>query len=380
MTEKRTDIFAGLLRLGACLLLLAAAAVGRTGRLLGRDIQPQPPAPEEAAETKPASPIRLAADGSMAVFSTDLAPDVRGYGGPVPVVVRIADGLVAGVMPIVPNDETPAFFDLLAAAGFWKAWNGLAPAVAVTSRVDAVTGATYSSTAAIANVRAALAAAVAKDAAPPTVGMLPSVKSLAALAVILAAAILPLVTGSRVARTVLLFLDIAVLGLWSGLFLSTARLVGWAGAGLPREAVGFAGAVALLAMAFLYPLFGRRSHYCLNVCPFGAAQELAGRIPARKWRLPPRLVRALTAFRRLLWGGLMLLLWTVPCASWLDWELFSAFAWRAAPPLALALAAVFLILSIFVPRPYCRFVCPTGTLFKLAESNQAEPDRKEPRP
>jgi polyferredoxin len=76
----------------------------------------------------------------------------------------------------------------------------------------------------------------------------------------------------------------------------------------------------------------------------------------------------------------MLLLWTVPCASWLDWELFSAFAWRAAPPLALALAAVFLILSIVVPRPYCRFVCPTGTLFKLAESNQAEPDRKEPRP
>ncbi|MDE6632216.1 MAG: 4Fe-4S binding protein, partial [Muribaculaceae bacterium] len=28
----------------------------------------------------------------------------------------------------------------------------------------------------------------------------------------------------------------------------------------------------------------------------------------------------------------------------------------------------FILLSIIVNRPYCRFVCPTGSLFKRAEN------------
>ncbi len=49
------------------------------------------------------------------------------------------------------------FFEMLEEAGLWNAWNGLPVSVAATARVDAVTSATYSSKAAIENVRAALA-------------------------------------------------------------------------------------------------------------------------------------------------------------------------------------------------------------------------------
>lgn len=192
----------------------------------------------------------------------------------------------------------------------------------------------------------------------------------AALFVLLLAAVVPLFTKSRVWRTVQLVLDLAVLGLWNGLFLSTARLVGWADGDLPGNAADLSAALLMLAMAFLYPLFGRPSHYCLHVCPFGAVQELAGRLPVAKWKMPPRLVRAIEAFRRALWAVLMLALWCGPFAGWMGWELFGAFAWRAVPPLLAGLALVFAALAVFVPRPYCRFVCPTGTLFKLAETNQ----------
>ena len=191
----------------------------------------------------------------------------------------------------------------------------------------------------------------------------------AALAVLLTAAVVPLCTKSRRWRTVQLALDVAVLGVWNGLFLSTARLVGWAGAGLPRAPADLAAALLLLAMAFLYPVFGRASHYCLHVCPFGAAQDLAGRLPVRKGRIPPALARGLTELRRMLWAALMLALWCGAWGRWMEWELFGAFAWRAVPPLVVALAVVFVVLSAFVPRAYCRFVCPTGTLFKIAESN-----------
>lgn len=199
--------------------------------------------------------------------------------------------------------------------------------------------------------------------------------NLCILAVLLLAAAVPLFTKSRRWRTVQLWLDVAVLGLWTGSFLSTARLLGWAGSGLPGGALEWAQALLLLSMAFLYPLFGRPSHYCLHACPFGAAQELAGRLPARKWSPPPGVIRALTAFRRGLWAALMLAAWCGAWSRWTEWELFGAFAWAAVPPLVVAFAVAFLVLAVFTPRPYCRFVCPTGTLLKLAEANQPETER-----
>ena len=363
MFKSAKNTLSHLLRTGVCLLLVAAAAVGRGGRIFGRDLGRRA---DNAANAKAA--ITTAEDGALVIDSSSLASDVSGYGGPVPVAVTIRDGIVAEVKPVLPNDETPLFFGTLDEAGLWRKWNGMPVEVAVTARVDAVTGATYSSNAAIANVRAALAAAAAFEVRS-NVGT-PKVRTVIAFLVILAAAVVPLVTRSRKVRTVLLALDIAVLGLWNGLFLSHARLIGWAGAGLHGTWADVDAALLLIAMACLYPLFGRPQHYCLQVCPFGAAQELAERIPARKWRLPPRLVRALTELRRLLWGALMLSLWTGLWAGWLDWELFAAFAFRAAPPLLLALAVAVLVLSVFVPRPYCRFACPTGTLFKLAEATE----------
>ena len=145
--------------------------------------------------------------------------------------------------------------------------------------------------------------------------------------------------------------------------------------GPPSGAADLAAALLLLAMAFLYPLFGRPQHYCLHVCPFGAAQELAGRLPVPKPALPPRAVRALTAFRRGLWIALMLATLSCAWSRWMEWELFGAFAWRAVPALVLVLAAACLVLAAFVPRPYCRFVCPTGTLLKLAEAKRSVPKK-----
>ena len=115
----------------------------------------------ESAESAPA-----AGAASVTIDSTGLAPGVTGFGGPVPVLVEVKDGVVASVSPKLPNDETPGFFKRLDEAGLWKAWDGLPVEVAATARVDAVTSATYSSEAAIANVRAALEAAAKAEKQP----------------------------------------------------------------------------------------------------------------------------------------------------------------------------------------------------------------------
>ena len=108
-----------------------------------------------------------AAPSVQIIDSTELASGVSGFGGPVPVEVEIRDGVVARVSPKLPNDETPAFFERLEAAGFWNSWDGLPVEEAVTARVDAVTSATYSSKAALAHVRAALASAAGLPAPAP---------------------------------------------------------------------------------------------------------------------------------------------------------------------------------------------------------------------
>ena len=123
---------------------------------------------EFAESALPAACATGAAAGkaSITVDSTDLAPGITGFGGPVPVTVELTNGVVARVAPKLPNDETPGFFKRLDEAGLWKAWDGLPVEVAATARVDAVTSATYSSEAAIANVRAALEAAAEAEKQP----------------------------------------------------------------------------------------------------------------------------------------------------------------------------------------------------------------------
>ena len=112
---------------------------------------------ESSVDEGEPSPTGCAAN--VMVDSTGLVPGVTGFGGPVPVTVELTNGVVARVAPKLPNDETPVFFARLEAAGLWQAWDGLPAEVAATARVDAVTSATYSSEAAIANVRAALESA-----------------------------------------------------------------------------------------------------------------------------------------------------------------------------------------------------------------------------
>ena len=81
-------------------------------------------------------------------------------------------------------------------------------------------------------------------------------------------------------------------------------------------------------------------------------------------------VKRLTFFRKALWMVLMLLMLVGVGFDWMDYEIFAAFIITSASTVVLLLACLFFILSVFVPRPYCRFVCPTGTLFKVAQDSK----------
>ncbi len=361
-----------LLSLVVVMLVLSAAAILRDGRIFGHDLRQTHAAVVSVAQGS--DTLEVQPDGTFVVNTCVLAKDVQGYGGPVPLKIHIdKDGRLTAI-EAEPNAESPSFFDH--AKELFSRWQGKTIDEAMAEDVDAVSGATFSSKAIIRNVQRGLAYAkqhgladggkgAQKESAERTVATGWTLGSIVALIAVLLGAIVPLFTNNRRLHLVQLVVNVVVLGLWTGTFVSYTLFLRLFAGGVSLSAIGtLAAPLLMLIVALLYPLAGKSGHYCAHVCPFGSAQELAGKLSRRKLRITPRVLRVLTALRNLLWGVLMALLLTGTCTAWIDYELFTAFIYSSASVWVIVLAVLFLVLSVWVPRPYCRFVCPTGALMK----------------
>ncbi len=358
--------------------MLSIAAMNRDNKLFGYYFGETDK--QSAAVAVNNDTLSVQPDGSFIVNTKLLAKDVQGYGGPVPLRIHVSkDGVVAAI-EAEPNAETPDFFNQ--AKLLLTRWQGktVDVAMAETDKVDAVSGATFSSNAIIANMQRGLAyanrhTAQSKAADDASGAILEgsgsssasgwTVGGIAALIVVLLGAIVPLFYKSRRWHTVQLVLNVVVLGLCTGTFVSFTLLMRLFSGGLSLAAIAtLAAPLLMVVVALFYPLAGKPGHYCAHVCPFGSAQELAGKLTRRKLRVPVRLNKALNMFRTVLWAVLMVLLLTGTWAAWIDYELFTAFLYSSASVWVVVLAVMFLVLSVWVPRPYCRYVCPTGTLLR----------------
>ncbi len=348
-----------------CLILICTVAVRRDGTLLGHPLTAEA-TPQESSVTYTApvttDTLCFLDDGTLQVTTKPLSTDVIGFAGPVPLQISIKDNHIADIQ-VMDNDETPSFLER--AQTLLDAWKGKSIEEAETLEVDVVSGATFTSRALIENVRLGVAYATQHDAREPE--SLPfSGKDICTLAVILVGMIVPLFVKNnpRYHITQLIF-NVIVLGLWSGTFLSYSLILGVVSHGLDVT-TGYL-PLLLLITAFIFPLFGKKSHYCSHLCPLGSAQSLMGKLPVRKPRLSPRLAQFLQRMGQAIWVVLMLLMLAGVCFEWMDYEPFTAFIFQSAPWFVIAFAVVILLTSLFVPRAYCRFMCPTGTLMKVAQ-------------
>lgn len=343
---------------------MVVAAMQRDGRVWGHQLVDT--TRTAATGTAAVDTMRTLADGTVIVNTTALGKDIVGYAGQVPLEIYLKEGKVSQVKALA-NTETPDFFEK--ASRLLTLWNGKTLDEAQTMKVDAVSGATFSSRAIIGNVQRGLQFA-SKNAVKPSLldKMDHSPKTLAGLVVVLLGAIVPLFYRKKTYRTIQLVLNTVVLGLWGGTFLNWSLFVGYFSGGI-NVWISLV-PIVMLVTAFIYPLFGKKNYYCTNICPLGSLQELAGKGNKRKWKLGSTTVKRLGYLRQGLFAVLMVLMLTGIGFKWMDYELFTAFIFQSAAVVVIVLALLFVVLSFFVVRPYCRFVCPTGTLFKLAEGNK----------
>lgn len=390
-----------LLSLLVVFLLLCSAAIW-SGQLLGHSLAasrteqaaPGFAAPDEAqlrALGLDVAGIRLAprdsatwtvldAEGEAMGYvlsSAPFAPAIEGFAGPTPLyiymdtegrVVRSAAG---------ENAETPDFF-----ASAWEGtapkWEGKDAETGAKLKVDAVSGATYSSRAIVRNMQQTLAAytaSQANDLREPAIGW---GRTAAVAAVLLLGGVAAWrLRGRKWVRLGVLALNVGVLGFWCGQFLSLSLLRGWVANGL--DPVVYLPTLLMLAVAVVLPFFGRKRHYCTWVCPYGSAQELAARLPLPKIPCSPAVYRWMQRVRMGVLCLLLLLLWSDLGLFLLDYEPFSAFLVQTAPTAVLVLAGAFLAASLFVPQLWCHACCPMGALLDLSEENAAPKARLERR-
>jgi len=118
------------------------------------------------------------------------------------------------------------------------------------------------------------------------------------------------------------------------------------------------------ALFFLLPLvftlfFGRT--FCAAVCPLGAVQDL---VLLRPVAVPNWLESGLRLFAYAYLGAAVLLAATGSAFIICRYDPFVSFFRLSGSFNILVLGACFLLVGVFIGRPYCRFVCPYGVILR----------------
>lgn len=338
-------------------VMIAGVAIQRDQRIFGIELEKN-----NNAQTENSKPEEWIDENGTRVISTvEFGKEFIGYNANIPLHIYLKNNKIEKIEAL-ENEETPSFFDRVVKQGLLDSWNGLTPKEALQNKVDVVSGATYSSDAIIKSVQKTMAY-VADNRNYTNAKPNLDVKFFVVVAVILSGLILPFFIKSKAFRIIQLVLNVAILGFWTCRFLSLSLIIGF----VSNKFEFWSAAITLLLIiaALIYPLFGKKDYYCMWLCPMGSFQELMGKIVPFKVKLSAKWLQILTWLRRILWFALMLLLWMGIGFDLLNYEFFVAFMLADASRIVLICAGVILLLSCIIPRPYCRFVCPTGTWVKI---------------
>lgn len=298
------------------------------------------------------------------ILTTPVADDLIGYAGPVPLFLAVSDeGIVSG-LTLLENNESRGFVRRLERRGFFDSWNGKRIEEVGKMEVEAVSGATLTSEAVRMGVKRAVGEYLNEQDHRGNDNVLTLLRHVLGGVVVLFA-IVSLFRGASMKkyRSALQVASILILGFWSGSFISLELLYGWLLNGIPWGVRVLLPVIALLAV--ICPLFFNRSYYCAYLCPFGAAQELMGKVRRKKITFGRRVKMVLKYTRITFFLGIMgLLLWGIPL-DLTSLEPFSAFLVSVASGGMIAFALTCLLISVFISRPWCNYFCPTGEFLDI---------------
>lgn len=354
---------------------------GMQTRLDARDLQRHETFSSETFASDPFPHHRLAGvsdSGAEAVAAATraVAPDVAGYGGPMNFLLSVGtDGIIRRVA-VLAHRETPSYVTGL--PDFLGAFEGrdvhVALGKAAEDAVDAMTGATVTRDAALRSLDRARES-MATGLLGLTVEGAPSPSPwYARLAVPETAYAVGAVAGAVAVhflaaplwRLLFLVVSLVVGGLVFNIQLSATWLLSLARWELPSFSANAPLFLLTLGVLSVSVLFGPL--YCAHVCPFGALQELVGRLSKRLGVLSPppgALSDRARGLKYLVLAGVVGSLFTRDPSAALAWDPLGTFYLGHFPGPAWAVIGLALAGSFLFFRFWCRVFCPVGAFFLL---------------
>jgi NosR/NirI family transcriptional regulator, nitrous oxide reductase regulator len=299
-----------------------------------------------------------------ALLSEEFDARYTGYAGEVPLLISLSATKTITGVHLLQNAETSHYINHLINEGLLSTWIDMPlDTLVVNLPVDAVSGATLSSTAIINtfNQTAADYLAVASQTQPLTW------VRVVHLALILALVVLSLlqIIGKRMRKFYFYYLAavVVVMGVWLKQMLSVSAFYTWLVNGLPLQ-TNFE-LIAILLLALVMALLGHKKYYCNYLCPMGALQMLVSKIsPLKKHSINVKIsvLHLNTLYLTFVWVAIILG-FSLPLASM---EPFMAFSFSVVSTFMLLFGGLVIMLSIFFNRPWCQF-CPTGCAIDIVK-------------
>jgi NosR/NirI family nitrous oxide reductase transcriptional regulator len=176
------------------------------------------------------------------------------------------------------------------------------------------------------------------------------------------ASYLALVRRSRTGLFLLAIASLAWLGFWrKGCVCPIGAIQNVALALSDPDYLLPASVLAIFVLPLGFSLFFGRT-FCAAVCPLGAIQEL---VAVRPVKVPAWLEHALGLLAYVYLGAAVLFAATGTAFVICEYDPFVGFFRLSASASMLLLGGCFLLVGVFVGRPYCRFLCPYGAILGL---------------
>mgnify|MGYP003417713330 CR=1 FL=1 len=292
--------------------------------------------------------------------------EIYGYNSVTPLNIYLdsCDKIVE--VEMCENRESRGYINNVVESGFLDSWDGLTVEEAAKHHVDAVSGSTFSSTAIAQSLQTRMSLLSQQKARLYSWDWNLFIRQVCVLIVTVLATICFFMPKRKkfknseyrglgdlgTLRRISLLLSIAILGFWTNSLLSLSLFCNWL-----TNGVSLAIQLPILiiaALSIILPLVTKKSFYCQYLCPFGAAQEFAGKINFKRSNTCKDTSNVSTTSKTKAGVGLDLSVV----------EPFPIFNYQSIGFGVAIFAAIILILSIFVKKPWCNYLCPTGTLLE----------------
>lgn len=314
--------------------------------------------------------------------------EIYGYNSVTPLNIYLdsCDKIVE--VEMCENRESRGYVNKVINSGFLDSWDGLTVEEAAKHHVDAVSGSTFSSTAMAQSLQTRMSLLSQQKARLYSWDWNLFIRQVCVLIVTILATICFFIPKRKkyknsesrglgdlvTLRRIILLLSITILGFWTNSLLSLSLFCNWL-----TNGVSLAIQLPILiiaALSIILPLVTKKSFYCQYLCPFGAAQEFVGLIKSNDKGLKAKdesqksssikanIYKIFSVLRKVILLSLLIIFALGVGLDLSVVEPFPIFNYQSIGFGVAIFAAVILILSIFIKKPWCNYLCPTGTLLE----------------